>query len=151
MTTAASASVLPSGSIELGKGTPDEGFPSMLAELLRQNLADHESKRRTFQKMVGRVSLIATDIDVSATLHFMGGSLRVHNGVVGIPDVTIRAPSDAFTKMSLIEIGRFGLPKLSSPVVKELRASMKAHEIDGHGMASNLPLLMRLTRVMSVY
>ena len=138
-------------SIVLGKGTPDEGFPSMLAELLRQNLIDHPKKRTIFDRMVGRVALIATDIDVTATLQFESGSLRVHQGIVGIPDVTLRAPGETFTKMSLIELGKFGLPKFNSDVVRELGAAMRQKEIEGHGVWSNLPLMLRLTNVMSVY
>ena len=86
--------------IELAPGAEDHGFAPMLATLLRQNLDDHADKRATALRMRGRVAMVITDLGMSVTLEFVPYAVRVHAGIVGIPDVTVRAPSEYIMKMS---------------------------------------------------
>ena len=136
--------------IELAPGAEDNGFAPMLATLLRQNLDDHEDKQRVAGRMRGRIALVITDLSMAVTLEFTGGWVRVHGGVVGIPDVTVRAPSEFIMKMSLAEMGRFGLPDPKGEVNKEISEAQARGDIRIHGFYRNLPLMLRLTRVMSV-
>ena len=53
-------------------------------------------------------------------------------------------------KMSMLELGRFGLPDPRGEVAKELSAAERAGAIKYYGALANLPLMVRLTRVMSV-
>ncbi|MEM6956784.1 MAG: SCP2 sterol-binding domain-containing protein [Myxococcota bacterium] len=138
--------------IALGPGAEGRGLTDMLATLLRQNLDEHADKRAAFARMVGRVAIVVSDLGSAITLHFQGGRLTVHYGVMGIPDVTIRTSSEWLTKMSLVELEpRFGLPDLrNGAMAKEVGEAQKRGEIEMHGMLLNLPLVLRLTQVMSV-
>lgn len=136
--------------IELAPGAEDHGFAPMLATLLRQNLDDHADKRATALRMRGRVAMVITDLNMSVTLEFVPYAVRVHAGIVGIPDVTVRAPSEYIMKMSMLELGRFGLPDPRGEVAKELSAAEKTGAIKYFGALANIPLMLRLTRVMSV-
>ncbi|MCA9632653.1 MAG: hypothetical protein KC766_33600 [Myxococcales bacterium] len=136
--------------IELGVDTPDEGLAAMLAQLVRQNLQDHPAKKPVLSRMVGRIALIAEDIATEVTLHFQGGRLVVSKGIIGVPDVVIRTTTDQLTKMSLIELGRFGLPSPRGAVVRQIGDAMRHGAIHGHGVFANLPLVARFTRIMSV-
>ena len=136
--------------IELAPGAEDHGFAPMLATLLRQNLDDHADKRATALRMRGRVAMVITDLGMSVTLEFVPYAVRVHAGIVGIPDVTVRAGSEYIMKMSMLELGRFGLPNPRGEVAKELAAAEKAGAITYYGALANIPLMLRLTRVMSV-
>lgn len=136
--------------IVLAPGAGDNGFAAMLAMLLRQNLDDHEDKRVVFGRMVGRVALVATDTDQCITLLFEAGRLTIHDGIVGIPDVTVRAASDAHMKMSLVELTARGLPDPKGEVAREVFKASLDGTVVVYGALSNLPLLARLTRVMSV-
>jgi hypothetical protein len=85
------------------------------------------------------------------------GRLTIHDGIVGIPDVTIRGPSDAILALSNMPLATpLGLP-LPSPgdadaikTVRELIRAMRAGKLHFYGMLLHLPLVMKLTRVMSV-
>lgn len=138
-------------SIELGPGAGENGFAVMLSELLRQNLADHPEKMRDFDRLLGRVAIVVEDARVSVTLHFQSGRLMVHGGIVGIPDVTIRANSDDVMQMSLVElVPRLGLPDLRKENARAMIRAQREGRVKMYGALVNLPLVLRLTRVMSV-
>lgn len=136
--------------IALAPGAGDNGFAAMLAMLLRQNLDDHEDKREVFARMVGRVALVATDTDQCVTLLFEAGRMTLHDGIVGIPDVTVRADSSAHMQMSLVELTPRGLPDPKGEVARQVFEASLDGSIVVYGALANLPLVLRLTRVMSV-
>ena len=137
--------------IELGVGAEDNGFALMMSDLLRQNLEDHPHKRRDFDRLVGRIAIVVEDADVSVTMLFEGGRLEVQDGIVGIPDLTIRAPSDEVMQMSLMELtSRFALPNLRGEVTRGVMRASREGRIRMYGALMNLPMVLRLTRVMSV-
>lgn len=137
-------------SVTLAEGAEDNGFASMLLTMLQQNLEDHPKKRDVLSRMRGRVCLVVEDLKIVLTLVFEHGRLVIHDGMTGIPDVTVRASSELHMKMSLIEIGRFGLPDPKGEVTKEIAQASSSGEIVVQGLLANVPLMARLTRVMSV-
>lgn len=137
--------------IALAPGAEENGFATMMATLLRQNLEERPHKQRDFNRLVGRVAIVVVDAGVSVTLLFRAGQLVIHNGIVGIPDVTIRASGDEVMKMSLIELlPRVALPDPRGRVTREVFHASREGRIRMYGALANLPLLVRLTRVMSV-
>jgi hypothetical protein len=144
--------------VELAPGAEDNGLAIMLCDLVRQNLEAKPHKLGDFVALGGSVAIVADDADVVLTLRFeKGGKLRVYDGIVGIPDVTIRGPSDAILALSNMPLAtRFGLPipNPSDPqavkTVRDLFALMRAGKLHVYGMALHLPLVMKLTRVMSI-
>lgn len=123
----------------------------MLAQLVRQNLEEKPTKARTLERMYGRVALVVTDLGMSVTLEFEGGSLTVHDGIVGIPDVTVRAESEWHTKMSLVELEpRFGLPDPRGQVAREVFDASRRGDVKIYGMLGSLGLMLRLTKLLSV-
>jgi hypothetical protein len=137
--------------VELAEGADDNGFALMVSELIRQNVEDHPAKRRDFDRLRGRVALVVSDARVAVTLEFARGGLVVHDGIVGIPDLTIRADSDWITQMSLMEMmPRLGLPDPRGENTRKVFEASSAGEIKMVGALVNLPLVLRLTRVMSV-
>jgi hypothetical protein len=144
--------------VELAPGAEDNGLATMLADLVRQNLQAKPQKNEAFVALGGSVSIVADDVDVALTLRFeRGGKLRIHDGVVGIPDVTIRGPSDAILALSNMPLAtRLGLPiprlgdREAAAAVRTVMGAMRAGKLHVYGMAFHLPLVMKLTRVMSV-
>jgi hypothetical protein len=155
------ASALAGGAdVTLAPGAEENGLAIMLGDLVRQNLEAKPKKMVDFDALEGRVSIVADDADVALTLVFerrAAGSLTIHDGIVGIPDVTIRGPSEAVLALSNMPLAtRFGLP-LPTPgdpeavkTVRDLMRSMREGKLHFYGMLLHLPLVMRLTRVMSV-
>lgn len=142
-----------SARIEVSAGSEQNAFAGMMAELIRSNLADHPEKQRDFAAMHGRVALVAEDADTVVTLHFRGGELRVHSGMLGVPDLVVRGSSAALIDLSRIpKHPRFGfLPDPRANVVRELARAIYDRQLRVHGLLANLLLGVRLSRVLSIY
>jgi hypothetical protein len=144
-------------SIELAPGAEDNGLATMLADLVRQNLDAKPHKKSDFDALTGSVCIVADDAEVALTLRFEGGRLTIHDGIVGIPDVTIRGPADTILALSNMPLTTpLGLPipnprdREALAVTRSVLEAMRGGQFHIYGMAFHLPMLMRLTRVMSV-
>ena len=139
----------------LAPGAEDNGLCGMLADLVRQNLESKPHKRRDFDALHGTVGIVAEDAEVALTLRFDGGKLTLHDGIVGVPDVTIRGTADSIVAMSNVPLTR-GLPVArrkdhdGKKVVDGMMRQMRDGSLRIHGALLHLPMMMRLTRVMSV-
>jgi len=128
----------------------DNGLASMIGTLISQNLEDHQELRSDLARMHGRVALIAEDVEVSLTLQFMQGRLLIHDGIVGLPDITLRAGSDEILSLSLVESTTLGLPDLRGEHLQKVAKGLWQGRLRLYGFAANLPLLLRLNRLMAV-
>lgn len=144
-------------SIELAPGAEENGLASMLADLVRQNLEVKPHKRRDFKALHGSVAIVAEDAEVALTLRFDHDRLTIHDGIVGIPDVTMRGDSETIMALSNTPlVTRFGLPfpdprdKEGVAVSRSVMDAMKAGRFHIYGLIFHVPMLLRLTRVMSV-
>jgi hypothetical protein len=138
--------------IELAPGAEANGLAAMLSALILQNLNDKPEKRADFAKLRGRVAIVAEDALVALTLVFEGNMLTVHDGIVGVPDVTVRANSDDIVQLSLIELTPlFGLPDPRGAALRHVMQKSKRGEIRVFGALLHWPLVMRLTRLMSIH
>jgi hypothetical protein len=146
-----------SQSVELAPRAEDNGLASMLADLVRQNLEAKPHKQGDFRSLAGSFAIVADDADVALTLRFDHGKLTIHDGIVGIPDVTIRGGSDTIMALSNMPLlTRLGLPlpdprdKEGVAVARSIVDAMLKGTFHIYGMFFHLPMMMRLTRVMSV-
>jgi hypothetical protein len=144
-------------SITLAAGADANGLAVMLTDLLRQNLESKPQKQRDMDAMTGRIALLAEDAEVALTLRFDHGKLVVYDGVVGVPDVIVRASSDIVFALSNVPLTRrWGLPipKLGDRegrgIMREVFAAMRKGTMKVDGAAAHAGLMFRLTRVMSV-
>jgi hypothetical protein len=144
--------------ILLAPGAEDNGFAVMLSDLVRQNLETNPHKRADFDKISGSVAIVAEDAEVAITLRFSFGKLTVYDGIVGIPDVTIRGTSDIIMAMSnMPSTTRLGLPiakrgdKEGQELVASVVRAFRTGAFHIHGGLFHTPLLMRFSRVMSIH
>ena len=145
--------------VQLAPDARDNGLASMLAELVRQNLEAKPRKKSDFAGIGGSVAIVADDADVALTLLFRrGGKLTIHDGIVGVPDVTIRGPSEVIMALSNMPLTkRLGLP-LPDPrdpeSVKTMRTvtdAVRRGKLHVYGMTLHPRMVMKLTRVMSIH
>lgn len=143
--------------VRLAPGADGNGLAMMMSELIPQNLEAKPHKKRDFAAITGSISIVAEDAEVALTLQFRHGELIIHDGIFGIPDVTIRGPSDAIIAMSNMPLTRrFGLPfasrsdKAGRETLAEVQKAMKSGALQAFGMMLHLPMMLHLTRVMSV-
>jgi len=128
----------------------DNGLAHMVAELIRQNIEDQPGKADTLSRMRGRIAIVADDAGVALTLLFDGGRLRVRDGIVGIPDMTVRADSGQVVALSQVEFTAAGLPNPRGKHLREVVSASRRGDIQVYGALGNLALALRLTRLMSV-
>jgi hypothetical protein len=144
--------------VQLAPGAEENGLAHMLRDLVKQNLEEKPHKMGDFEALDGNVSIVADDADVALTMRFeSGGKLRIHDGIVGIPDVTIRGPSEAVLALSNMPLAtRLGLPipdprdREAVKTVRLVMGAMRDGKLHVYGMAFHLPMMMRLTKVMSI-
>jgi hypothetical protein len=144
--------------VTLAPGAEENGLAMMLRDLVQQNLEAKPHKKGDFAALRGSVSIVADDADVALTMRFeRGGKLTIHDGIVGIPDVTIRGPSEAVLALSNMPLATpLGLPipdprdREAVKTVRTVMGAMREGKLHVYGMAFHLPLVMRLTKVMSV-
>jgi len=145
--------------ITLDDDARDNGLATMLAQLVSENLEAKPHKERDFLALEGRVSIVAEDADVSLTLCFeRGGNLKIHDGIRGVPDVTIRGSSELIMALSNVPLaGRLGLPipglrdAEGKNTVRRILAAVRKGELHVYGMPLHPLLVMRLTKVMSIH
>ena len=137
--------------VTLAPGAERNGFAPMLAQLVRDNLSERPAKKATLLRMRGRVALVIEDLEMVVTLHFHDGGVTVYDDFHGIPDATVRTSSEWITKMSLIELEpRFGLPDPRGAVAREVAQASADGTIRVRGALGHLPLMLRLTKLLSV-
>lgn len=136
--------------VELAPGAGDNGLAVMLATLMSQNLEDHPERRPAFERLRGRVAIVAEDADVALTMEMQGGRVIVHDGIVGIPDLTIRGTSEIIADMSRMETGRFGLPDPRGEVNRAMVAALRDKKLRIYGLPAALPLLVRFGKVLAI-
>jgi hypothetical protein len=144
--------------ITLAPGADENGLAVMLADLLRQNLESKPHKNRDLQAIdKARIAILAEDAEVAMTLHFDHGDLTVYDGVVGVPDVTVRASSDVILALSNMPLTtRFGLPipafkdKDGRKTLGEVLTAMRTGTMKVDGSGRNAAMMLHLTRIMSV-
>jgi hypothetical protein len=145
--------------VRLAPDATENGLASMLADLVRQNLEAKPQKKRDFAALVGSVAIVADDADVSLTLRFeRGGKLTIHDGIVGVPDVTIRGASEVIMALSNLPLAtRLGLP-IPSPrdvdavrTVRTVAVAVRTGKLHVYGMAFHPVMVMKLTRIMSIH
>jgi hypothetical protein len=143
--------------IELAPGADDNGLAVMLADLVRQNIEAKPHKGEDFRSLRGSVAIVAEDADVALTMRFDGGKMTIHDGIVGIPDVTIRGSSDTILALSNMPLSTpLALPlpdprdREAMKIVRGVVDAVRARKFHVYGAPFHLPLLLRLTRVMSV-
>jgi hypothetical protein len=137
--------------VDVDASAEDNGLALMVAGLILQNLQEHPSKRDDFARLRGRVAIVAEDAGVAMTLAFQGNMVTVSDGIVGVPAVTVRARSEDIVQMSLLElIPRLGLPDPRGSAAREIFQKSQAGHVRVYGALLHIPLLLRLSRLLSV-
>ncbi len=148
--------------IALAPGAENNAFATMLADLVRQNLESKPHKRKDFDALRGTVALVADDADIALTLEFGGaeggtggGALVLHDGIKGVPDVTVRGSAESIMGLSNVPLTRLlALPlptdRAALDVVRSMIRASVTGELRIHGLLGHIGLMSKLTRVMSV-
>jgi len=135
--------------IILDDGAKDVGLAEMLFNLLRQNLEQKPEKVSSFKALDSNVVMVARDIDITLTLAFKRGELKIYDGVVGKPDLKIIADHDAILELSLINIC-MGLPNYFNKTGRNVFKKVLLGNLKIEGLLRHPLQLTHLTKIFSV-
>ena len=135
--------------IILDDGAKDVGLAEMLFNLLRQNLEQNPQKLSSFLALNSNVVMVARDIDITITLSFRRGELKIHDGVVGDADLKIIANHDAILELSLINIC-MGLPNYFDKTGRNVLKKVLLGDLKIEGLLRHPLQLTHLTKIFSV-
>jgi hypothetical protein len=140
--------------ITVDPSAEDNGLANMLATIMRQNVEDHPERAHVLATLRGRLAIFAEDAEVAITWVFEDGEATVHDGIVGIPDLTIRGGFEPIGDMSRME--SFTRPLLShfpdprGPVNRSMARALRDGKLRIYGLPRGLPLLLAFGEVMQI-
>jgi hypothetical protein len=141
--------------IDLGPGAERNPLARRLAELV-QNSVRHERQRRHFEALSGSAAVVTDDASQALTLRFDFGRLTVHEGVVGIPDVTLRGDAADIERLSDLPFRtpfELPLPRLRDRAERRalalVLAAVGGRKIKIYGLLLHARFVLGLLRVLS--
>ena len=141
-------------SIAIDPSAEDNGLANMLATIMRQNLEDHPQRARLLEHLEGRLAIFAEDAEVSITWVFGHGQATVHDGIIGIPDLTIRGGFEPIGDMSRMESFHSRLlqhvPDPRGPVNRSMWKALRGGQLRVFGLPRGLRLLLAFGDVMQI-
>jgi hypothetical protein len=142
-------------SIALAPGADNNDLAVWVHDLVSRHVDEHAACRRDFQAMREAVALVAPDRRLSVTLRFDHGYLTIHDGMIGIPDLTLCADYEiliGIADIPLSPLGRLPLPSLSAARRTSWRTTaleLVSGELKVYGLFSHFRLLLRLLRLLA--
>lgn len=94
------------------------GLAHIVYQFLEQDLAEFEQKRRRAARLRGRITMTASDHDVTVTLAFNGSEIVVFDGERPPVDASIAGPHAALVRL---------LQGETNPLVEHLRGRLRVH------------------------
>jgi hypothetical protein len=135
--------------IDIAPSALENGLANMLATMMQQNIVDHPARAKVLEGLHGRLAIFAEDAEVAVTWVFDGGSATVHDGIVGIPDLTLRGGFEQIGDMSRMEsLGP--VPDPRGPVNRAMFQAVREGKLKVFGLPRGLPLLLAFGEVMQI-
>ncbi len=135
--------------VEIDPSALDNGLANMLATMMQQNLVDHPARAAVLEGLNGRLAIFAEDAEVAVTWVFENGHATVHDGIVGIPDLTLRGGFEQIGDMSRMEsLGP--VPDPRGPVNQAMWKAVREGKLRVHGLPRGLRLLLGFGEVMQI-
>jgi len=134
------------GPVHITPGAEENGLATMVADLVRQNLEAHPQRLADLSRLDLWLGIEATDVEVGLTLVFSPGRLTVVDGILPRAEALVTATSDAILDLSLLRIGRRGLPVLWDKPGRKVAGRFLRGELKlrGTGAAGRLVRVLRL-------
>lgn len=141
--------------LDLAPGAEHSPLAARLVEHVRRNLDTDPSILVMFRAMRASLAIVATDTADSITLRFDHGRLTIHDGIVGIPDASIRGSFEcllSLTRLPRIKGAALPIPTSSSSGKTQLRdliASMRRGDLVVYGLALHPRMISRFLRLVA--
>jgi hypothetical protein len=138
--------------VDLAPGAENDPLALMFVDLVRQSIRD-ERIRRDFERLRASVGVVADDSGSALTLRFDFGRLTVHEGLVGIPTITIRGATSDIEALADLPIAGRGVSALlardSRQAVRTVLDALRTRRLKIYGLLAHARLVLRLLSVLS--
>lgn len=135
--------------VDLGPGADRNELARLLVDQIRDNVAGG-AQRREFERLRGSVGVVVDDMGSALTLRFDFGRLIVHDGLVGVPDVTIRGRADEIRALGDLRLDeRLHLPLGDPASRRRLLRLVLGRELKIYGLLVHGRLVLSLLRILS--
>ncbi|HMR80377.1 MAG TPA: hypothetical protein PKD61_34955 [Polyangiaceae bacterium] len=138
--------------VDLAPGAEHEPLARTLADAVEAAVRVPE-RRRDFERLRGTVGIVLDDTASALTLRFDFGRLTIHEGLVGVPTVTVRGDRDniqALTRLSLF--GKKATPNTRGERRAQLRriaAAWAGRRLKIYGLLSHPRFVLRFLAALS--
>lgn len=141
--------------VTLAIGAEDNELSVWVAQCIKRSLAADPQNRRDFDAMRAAVAMVAPDLRLQTTLRFDHGHVTIHDGMLGVPDLTFCgdfAVLMGIENVPLTRLGRLPLPALSRRSTALWRQSvveLLTGELKIYGLLQHPRLVARMLRLLS--
>ena len=140
--------------VDLAPGAEHDPLATRFAVIVRGNLKNAWQERE-FLRLRGSAVIFADDAGTALTLRFDFGRLTIHEGVDGVPDVTIRGPIADIEALTQLPV--HGLSRLPSVLgdrdgraaIGSVAQALRSRSLKIYGLIFHARFVMRLLRVLS--
>ncbi|MCA9621709.1 MAG: hypothetical protein KC731_21950 [Myxococcales bacterium] len=142
-------------SIAQAPGAEDNPLAVWLTERIESALASRDDARRELYALRAAVAVVAPDKALQVTLRFDHGHVTVHDGMMGIPDVTFCGDEEVLRALADVKLSRWGqlpLPPLASSRAALWRRSavdLLSGELKIYGLLSHARIVLRVLRLLT--
>ena len=143
--------------VAFADGAELNALATWVVGLLEDTLARHPSASRDFLALRSAVAMVAPDRPLSVTLRFDLGQLTVHDGMVGIPDVTFCADYEVLVGIADMPLSRPG--RLPVPIRslgsggggswRRILTELVGGELKIYGLVAHPRTVLRVLRLLS--
>jgi hypothetical protein len=128
---------------------PDpSGLATMLGGLIEANLAAHPERERVLRRRAA-YAVVARDVDVAVSIRLQPGIVMVRDGVIGRPQIVVRADSETLAGLSSVPL-RFGLPDATTKEGRAITRKLLGGELEVRGVLRHPGKLAALNRLLAV-
>ena len=139
--------------ISFAPGAEESPLARWVGDTIRTRLEGQPSRQRDFFALRAAVVMAAPDRRMSVTLRFDHGQLTIHDGTVGIPDVTFCGDYPALLSLTELKVSSGGrVPLLfgeSAGAWRRTFSDVLGGELKIYGLWSRLPTVLSFLRVVS--
>jgi hypothetical protein len=143
-------------SITLGSGTEDNALARGLGQRVEARVRSDGRAERSFRSLRASVGVVATDRRQSATLRFDLGVLTIHDGLVGLPDITLCGELRQLRALGRLGARRLAMAASDRATVepdaqgpwRQVGSGLGSGELRIYGLWSHPRLAFRLWRLL---
>jgi len=136
--------------VDLAPGADHDPLARQFADRVQAAL-ERVEQRQAFQKMRGSVGVVADDADTALTLRFDFGRLTIHEGLVGVPTVTIRGQLRDIEALTQLSVAGEGWARLGQAgrAAASVAGALRGSRLKIYGLVAHPRLVLRLLRVLA--